>query len=142
MSNWTNRFLSMSRLVASWSRDPSTKVGAVIVREDNTVASLGFNGFPRGVSDRPELYRDRDSKLARTVHAELNAILSSHERLDGFRIYTTHPPCSGCAAAIIQSGIKKVVTQKPDQDLLSRWKESIDRAYGLLREAGVQVVEV
>lgn len=139
---WDERYGALAETVASWSKDPSTKVGAVVVRSDNTVASVGYNGFPRGVSDSPDRYEDREQKYALTVHAELNAILNSKEDLYGHRIYITHPPCSQCAAAIIQSGIKEVAYKKPDQDLLSRWGASIDRAIGILKEANVAVEEL
>ena len=68
MTRWDLRFIEMASLVASWSKDPSTKVGAVITNDKNHVVSLGFNGFPRGVEDR--LNVNRETKLARTIHAE------------------------------------------------------------------------
>ncbi len=141
MSKWDERFLRLSKEVASWSKDPSLHVGAVIVRPDNTIASVGFNGFPRGVGDNPDLLADREEKLARVIHAEVNAVLNAHERVEDCSIYITHPPCSNCASVIIQAGIKEVVTIKPDQGLLSRWGASIDRAVGMLSEAGVHYCE-
>ena len=103
---WHERFFSVADLVGSWSKDPSTKVGAVIVRPDRTIASVGYNGFPRGSFDR---YGSREDKLMRTVHAEANAILSAHEPLHGYTLYVTPlHPCANCAGLIIQSGIKTV----------------------------------
>jgi len=66
---WDRRFLEMAGLVASWSKDPSTQVGAVIVRPNKTIVSVGYNGFPRAVRDDQSLYQDRPTKLMRTVHA-------------------------------------------------------------------------
>ena len=107
---WDRRFLELATVVAEWSKDPSTRVGAVIVRPNRAVASVGYNGFPRGVSDE---YRTdpgaRDDKLLRTVHAEANAIMSADRDLDGHTLYSTFCPCAGCAALVIQSGIKRVV---------------------------------
>jgi len=104
--HWHKRFFAMADLVASWSKDPSTKVGAVIVRPDRTIASVGYNGFPRGVDD---VYTNREDKLLRTVHAEANAILSAHEPLTDYTIYVTPlHPCANCAAFIVQSGITSV----------------------------------
>lgn len=131
------QFLELAEHIAGWSKDPSTQVGAVIVRPDRTIASVGYNGFPRGVADDWERLMDRELKNALTVHAELNAILNAHERLDGCTIYVTHPPCVSCAAAIIQSGIKYVAYKKPDQGFLARWQESIDRANMMFHEADV-----
>lgn len=103
---WHKRFFDLADLVGSWSKDPSTKVGAVIVRPDRTIASVGYNGFPRGVED---VYTTRDAKLLRTVHAEANAILAAQEPLRGYTLYVTPlHPCANCAAYIIQSGIKEV----------------------------------
>ena len=103
---WHKRFFDLADLVGSWSKDPSTKVGAAIVRPDRTIASVGYNGFPRGVED---VYTTRDAKLLRTVHAEANAILAAQEPLRGYTLYVTPlHPCANCAAYIIQSGIKEV----------------------------------
>lgn len=139
---WDKRFLWLAENVASWSKDPSTQVGAVIVRPDRTVVSLGFNGFPRGVSDAAELYDNREVKYVRVIHAELNAILSSSESLHGHTIYSTLYPCSRCAGAIIQAGLARVVTWKvPVNDTTARiavaacWDDSTE----MLEQAGVRI---
>lgn len=142
MEKWDERFLRMSELTASWSKDPSTKAGCTIVRPDNTVASLGFNGFPRGLDDDPRLYEDRESKYARTLHAEVNAVLNAKETVEGCSAYITAPPCVGCALVLIQSGIAEVVHPVPSDDLLSRWGDSINQARKLFEEAGVDVIEL
>jgi len=128
--------------VASRSRDPNTKVGAVILRPDKTIASSGYNGFPRGVLDSPELYADRDIKLARTIHAELNALLFSKENLEGCQLFLTpFPPCSHCAAAIIQSGIKDVFVGCDGKDR-TKWVGSLEQSRSLFKEAGVNLILV
>lgn len=132
----------MAMLVASWSKDPSTKVGAVIVRPNNTVASVGYNGFPRGVSDSPERLADREEKLALTIHAELNAILNAGESLEGYRIYITHPPCVSCAIHIKQAGIEEVIYKKPTPELVARWGPSLERAVNVMDEAGLIFEEI
>lgn len=135
MDKWNERFLSMAELVGSWSKDPSTKVGAVIVRPDRTIASLGYNGFPRGVKDE---YQDRDHKLLRTVHAEMNAILSAQGSLHGYTLYVSPLfPCANCAATIIQSGITSVVARMGA--LRPEWQTSFDAAADLFAQAGVSV---
>lgn len=134
--------LDLADLVRTRSRDPSTKIGAVILRPDKTIASLGYNGFPRGVRDDEELYNDRQVKLLRTIHGELNAILTAREPLDGYTIYVSPlHPCSNCAAAIIQSGIKKVVARCDAGDV-SRWQDSFDQASSMFSEAGIEIVIV
>lgn len=130
---WDRRFLRLAEEISTWSKDPGTRVGAVIVRPDRTIASLGYNGFPRGANDT---YQSREHKLLRTVHAELNAILSAREPLHGCTIYITPLcPCSTCAGAIVQSGIARVVYQ---MDVIRpEWEESFAAAYEILRDGGI-----
>jgi dCMP deaminase len=136
-TDWDNRFLRLAKHVSEWSRDPSTKVGAVISRQDHTIASLGFNGFPMGVSDDPLLYQDREVKYSRVVHAEMNAILFLRERGVGFTLYTwPFLPCVRCAACVIQAGIARVVAPPCTEE---RWAESIQMAVEMFGEAGVEV---
>jgi dCMP deaminase len=135
--DWDKRFLELAALIGSWSKDPSTKVGAVIVRPDRTIASLGYNGFPRGVDDT---YQDREHKLLRTVHAEMNAILSAREPLHGCTIYVTPLcPCSNCAAAIIQAGIIRVVAEAPAIQR-PEWEASFEAAKEMFSQTGVSGV--
>jgi hypothetical protein len=91
-SKWELRFLELAHHVATWSRDPSTKVGCVIVDQRNRVLGMGYNGFPRGVLDLPERYADRPTKLSLTVHSEPNAILNSSGELDGASLFCTLAP--------------------------------------------------
>lgn len=115
---WDTRFAQLAKLVSLWSKDPSTKVGAVIVRPDKTIASVGFNGFPKGVPDDISWYENRDIKYNVVKHAEENAILFSRELLDGYTLYVYPlPPCSSCAGDIIQRGIKRVVAIVPAQHM-------------------------
>lgn len=140
-TGWDKKFLDQAKLNASWSKDPSTGVGSVIVRPNNKAASQGFNGFPSKIPDDPEWLNDRAIKYKVTIHAELNAILSANEDLDGYTIYV-YPfmPCESCALSIIQKGITRVVSIKPPEDKLVRWKESFDFAQELFDKAGVEVV--
>lgn len=142
---WDLRYLHLARHISLWSKDPSTKVGAVIVRPDRTVAALGYNGFPRGCSDDARLYNDRETKLSRVVHAEMNAILSAREPLHGYTIYVWPPSygttCDRCAAHIIQAGIGRVVGVKETMSEFSeRWKAACQEALKLYEEAGITVV--
>ena len=134
--NWDQRFLQLAAMVASWSKDPSTKVGAVIVRPNRTVASVGFNGFPRGMSDSPTLLNNREAKLSRTIHAELNAILNAEGPVRGFTLYCTHDPCDRCAVSIIQAGVVKVVSGPAPP----HWHGSCYQADEYFCEAGVERV--
>jgi dCMP deaminase len=135
--HWHKRFIALAEHVSTWSRDPNRKVGAVIVRPDKTVASLGFNGFPRGVADSDERYNNREEKLEMVVHAEMNAILHAREPLHGYTLYVwPFHPCARCATAIIQSGIKAVVTIQWET---GNWNETIHFAKTMFDESGITV---
>jgi len=132
------RFLYLAEHVASWSKDPSTKTGCVIVRPDGTVASIGYNGFPRAIRDDIDLLQNREEKYKRTIHCEMNAILSARERLDGYTLFTWPiPPCERCAVHIIQAGIIRVISIKEDSDVANRWSTQTKLAESLFSEAGV-----
>ena len=133
---WELRFLALAGQIASWSKDPSTKVGAVIVREDRTIASVGYNGFPRGVKDTPAVYADRPQKLLRTVHAEMNAILSAREPLEHCYLFVSPLfPCATCAGAIVQSGIQRVVARMGT--LPEAWQDSFAATREMFDQSGV-----
>ena len=140
---WHKRFMAMAEMVSTWSKDPSTKCGAVIVRPDLTVASVGYNGFPRGCNDSPEMYENRPLKYERVVHAEMNAILSCYERPEGYTIYVWPPSnggaCARCAAHIVQSGISRIV-HLPGEFADDRWDESLMIARELFSESGVEEI--
>ena len=146
-SKWDVRFLALAEHVSQWSKDPSTKVGAVITRPDRTVASIGYNGFPRGCSDDELLYLDRDTKLSRIVHAEMNAILHAREPLHDHTLYVwppgLGPTCDRCAAHVIQAGIRRVVGVLPEageeDPTAQRWADACKTAHRLYEEAGVSV---
>lgn len=135
MTNWHERFLTLAEHIAGWSKDPSTKVGAVIVDQQRRIVSTGYNGFPQGAKDSPTMVRDR--KLLRTLHAEANAILFAKRDLTGCTIYVTHHPCAHCAAMIIQAGITTVkfrITKFGPDDY---WNASMYEAQLMMGEAGV-----
>ena len=137
---WDEYFMGLAEYVAGASKDPSTKVGAVIVRPDRTVASLGYNGFPRGVEDEESRYNDKPTKYAFVVHAEANAILNAKESVENSTIYCTLHPCCECAKLIIQSGIGTVVVrQLPDPE---HWQESFQHSRQMFFEAGVVVRQI
>ena len=135
-SKWDQRFFEMAYLVASWSKDPSTQVGAVIVRPDKTVASVGFNGFPQWMDDHEDLYKDRSIKMSKIIHAEMNALLFCKEPKDCILYTYPFPPCDRCAVHLIQAGIQRVVAPR---HLPERWRESLSRALDFFDEANVEV---
>lgn len=135
-SKWDLRFLGLAQHVAGWSKDPSTKVGAVIADGLNRVVSIGYNGFPVLVSDHLDRYENRDQKLSIIVHAEMNAILFAQRNLYNCTLYTwPFAPCSRCAGQIIQSGIRRVIAPAHNTD--HRWAGSINVTQLIFNEAGV-----
>ena len=140
--NWDEYFLSIAAVTASKSKDPSTKVGAVIVRPDRTIVSVGYNGFPRGVADTPERLNDRPTKYSLVVHAEMNAILSARESLNKCTLYTVpFMPCDRCFVHVIQAGIKRVCFPKATPEQEQRWGEAFNRVLLLAEEANIEMME-
>jgi len=143
LNKWDKRFLSLAEHISAWSKDPSTKCGAVITK-GNRIVSLGFNGFPMGVIDHTASYHNRDLKYEMILHAEVNAITFSKEPLSNCTIYTwPFQPCCRCASQIIQNGIKKVIApQCTDKILELRWKESMEISQQMYKDADVFLIEV
>ncbi len=131
--------LGMAAATAERSRDPSTKVGAVIVRPDKSVVSVGYNGFPRSMKDDPAWWADRPQKYDRVIHAEMNAILQAKESVMGCTLYITHPPCKDCAKHVAAAGIVRIVCYTSD-DIRTRF--NIDRSIELLTDCGIEMKEV
>jgi len=127
----------MAALVASWSKDPSTKVGTIAVR-NRTVLAQGYNGFPRNINDDDRL-DNRTIKYMYIVHSEMNAIYNAAENgvsLKGSTIYTVGlPVCHDCAKGLIQVGIKRVVT--PEIEIPERWLKSLSLTEEMFKEAGI-----
>jgi len=134
-TNWDQRWLGLAQYISTFSKDPSTKCGGVIVRPDKTLASIGFNGFPKGIEDWSHHYENREKKYRKIIHAEINALHFAREQVVGYTLYTwPFAPCEACALHIIQKGIARVVAPKETPD---RWKESVRNASALFTEAGV-----
>jgi dCMP deaminase len=136
MTEWHERFLTLAEHIAQWSKDPSTKVGAVIVDPQRRIVSTGYNGAPQSVSDVADVPRER--KLMRTLHAEANAILFAKRDLTGCTIYVTHHPCAHCAAMIIQAGITTVEFRAAEFGSGDHWNGSMYEAQLMMTEGGVK----
>jgi dCMP deaminase len=150
---WIKYFMNLANAVSMKSKDPSTKVGAVIVGTDNQIISTGFNGFPRGVHDKPPRCKaeptparfTRPDKYLYTAHAEANAVFQAARhgiRLQDCRIFVSSmPPCNECAKAIIQAGLTEVYCYPPDSTApnYSTWEHSYAVSRTMLHEAGVQL---
>ncbi len=134
---WDMRFLHLAQHVSTYSKDPSTCVGSVIVRPDNSVCSIGFNGFPMDVKDTEERLNNRELKLRIVIHAEINAAIFAREEIKGYTLFNyPFQPCAPCSSFFIQKGIKRIVAPYSDNP---RWKDDFVIANEILREAGVEV---
>lgn len=140
-NKWYSRFLNLAQHISCWSKDPSTKVGAVIFDSENRIVSVGYNGFPKNVVDDPEKYLNREIKYQMVVHAEINAILFAQRNLKGCSIATwPFMSCSNCTSAIIQAGIKSIVAPVLPEELKQRWEKSCQISIQMYKEANVEVI--
>jgi dCMP deaminase len=144
MSNkWDIRFLKLAEHVSLWSKDPSTKSGAVIVRPDRSVVSVGFNGFPKNMPDNPEWYANREEKYSRVVHCEINAMIHSYETLTGYTLYTwPFACCDRCCVQMLQAGIKRFVFPEPTADALTRWAAAFVKTKDYITTSGALWEEI
>lgn len=140
------RFLPVARALAAMSKDPSTKVGAIILADDGDVISVGFNGFPRGVFDDKSRYQDRPTKLKLIAHAESNAIAQAARKGVSIKgstlLVTALYPCTNCAKQVIQSGIRRVLAPAVHAPHTNEeWREERRISEWMFAEAGIQIVE-
>jgi len=140
MDKWDERFLELASVIATWSKDPSTRVGAIIVQPRNKIIGTGFNGFARGMRDDAELYENREIKYSKVIHAEINSLLNAAQPVEGCTLYTTLPCCDRCAVHMIHVGIKRFVFYGPTAAQKARW--NFDKTFEYFKEAGVEYLAV
>jgi len=142
MTNWDKRFMELAHHISTWSKDKSRQVGAVIISDEKRVVSMGYNGFPSGINDTIEERHTRPAKYKWTEHAERNAIYNAGKYgaiLKDTIMYVTLFPCTDCARAIIQAGVKKLITTEPNfYD--SKYGEDFRVSKEMLNEAGVEII--
>lgn len=138
--NWDKRYLGLAKEVSSWSKDPSSKIGAVAIGSKGQVLAQGYNGFPRGIYDGDIRYNNREIKYQYIVHAEQNVIYNATYNgvsLDGATLYVWGlPVCSECAKGVVQVGIKRVIM--PVGNYPEKWIDSFDKTSDMFEEAGVE----
>lgn len=128
-----------------FSKDPSTKVGCIILApESHQILSMGYNGMPRGIDETKMDRWHRPTKLMWCEHAERNAIANASRHgtplENGIAIITMFP-CAECARMLIQSGIKTIVSEKPDI-INSRWSESFKCSLEMFQEVDIKIIYV
>ena len=138
---WDLRFIELAHHISGWAKDPSTKVGCIVVGEDREIRSTGFNGFPRGIADDPKRLEDREQKYPLICHAEENAIMHAARiglSLKGCTAYVTWPPCTRCARSLIQAGVVEVV-YPTKIEVPERWQKDFDMSTSMMKEAGIKI---
>lgn len=138
---WHLRYLKIAAEIAQWSKDPSTKIGAVCIGTSGQILSQGYNGFPRGIRDLRARLKDRETKYTFTIHAEMNCIYNaslSGISLNGSSLYVYGLPiCHECAKGVLQSGIKAVYCAY-DTNISDKWSESWLLSEAMFNEAEIE----
>lgn len=145
---WVSRHLELAKLVSTWSKDISTKVGCVIVDPKGSPVSWGYNGNPMGVKDTEERMQ-RPIKYHYVAHAEKNALDLCRRSVENCIMFVTHAPCSTCALSIIQCGISNIIVDAAnglsDKDSYlhknEKWKEAFRHSRQMFKEARVRYIE-
>ena len=132
--------MELAKQIASWSKDPSTQVGCVVVGPDREIRSTGFNGLPRGIKDSEDRLNNREIKYPMICHAEENAIMHAARigiSLKDCTAYVTWPPCTRCARSLIQAGVSEIIYPK-GIDIPDRWIQDFDLSLKMFKEAAVK----
>lgn len=135
---WDSRFLSLAKKVSSWSKDPSTKVGAVIA-DRKVIVSVGYNGLPEEIEDTPEILNNRELKYKKIIHAEENAFRFCKRHTINCTLYT-YPfmPCDVCAKMVLSWQVARVVTYINTNE---RWRESFQKTRKFFAENNISLME-
>lgn len=143
ITDWDEFFMRHVYLAATKSKDPRTRIGAILVKDKHIVSS-GYNGFGRGVKDLKERYEDRETKYSYICHAEFNSVLQCAKlgiSSLGATLYTPGFPCSECCKTIVQGGISTIVLHKqwPNLTYSEKWVKSFQISEQMIKEAGIEV---
>jgi len=143
-AKWNKRFLELAKHISTWSKDPSTQIGCVIVDENRRILSVGYNGLPDKIEDREEIINNRELKYKYVIHAEMNALynaLKNGVSVNGSIAYVYGLPiCSECAKAIVQTGVKAVVFYNTSQEH-KKWQESWNLSKEFFIQANIEYRE-
>jgi len=142
VTSWDKKYIRLAREISTWSKDPSTQIGAVAVGEKGQLLAQGYNGFPRGIEDSADRLNNRKEKYKYVVHAEMNCIYNATYNgvsLNGSTMYIYGlPVCSECAKGLIQVGIKRVVSTAITDATPENWVESTKLTKQIFEEANVK----
>ena len=143
---WDMRFMDMAQMISTWSKDPSSKIGAVVVNDEKRIIATGYNGFPRGIEDSEERLNDRDQKYPRIIHAEMNALMNALYNGVSVKDCTLYvyglPVCPACTKCVIQAGIKRVVIPTAKSNKGEWEKVWLEQSLPMFEESSVQVTDL
>lgn len=144
---WDNRFMELAKMISTWSKDPSSKIGAVAVNDERRILATGYNGFPKGIEDSQERLNNREQKYPLIVHAETNALMNALYAGVSLKNATMYvhglPVCPDCTKLIIQAGIRRIVINKFVMNTPENWVELWEQKSGpMFKEAGVMVTHL
>ena len=106
---WDEYFMKIAETVALKSKDPSSKMGCVIVDPNKRVVSVGFNGMVQGADESKMTLSERPMKYYFAIHSEMNAVIYARQDLKGCKIYNRVATCENCLKYCLQAGIKRFV---------------------------------
>jgi len=143
---WDDRFMVMAHHISTWSKDPSSKIGAVAVNDERRILATGYNGFPKGIEDSQERLNDREQKYPLIVHAETNALMNALYAGVSLKNATMYvhglPVCPDCTKLIIQAGIRRIVINKFVMNTPEKWVNLWnEKSEPMFKEAGVLVTQ-
>jgi dCMP deaminase len=141
--NWDEYFINIAEQVKLKSKDNNTKIGVVLVGENNEIVSTGYNSFPRGINDDVVERQEKPEKYFWFEHAERNCIYNAARigvsTLGTTMYMTCGISCADCARAIISAGVKKIVLRSGKGAMSPKWQESAERSNQMFKEAGIIV---
>ena len=138
--SWHEYYLQIAEIASQKSKDPSSKVGCVIVDSNNRIVSTGFNGFIAGC-DEDQMTYDRPMKYNLIIHAEMNALMFANQSVKNCIVYVTHHPCDNCFKHLAQAGIKKIYYKS--KSVLERFSQDQIKAIDILQKAtGVTIEQI
>lgn len=147
--SWDTYFMGIAQLSSKRSKDPKTQVGACIVSPENKIVGIGYNGFPKGISDDVFPWKDQgdflETKYPYVVHAEANAILNASQNLKDCKLFVTLFPCNECTKLIIQSGIKELIyvsNKDEGKDFQIASRKMLEKAQVKLRQISWESLNV
>lgn len=144
-SKWDRRFMRLAREVSTWSKDPAAQIGAVIIR-DRRILATGYNGFPEGINDTMERLQDKEQKLPRIIHGEMNALLNALNNGTSVRDSTLYvyglPICADCTKSVIQAGISRIVIPYAETARVKWFMQWVEISRPMFEEVGIQITEI